>query len=234
MVGDLTGYVAATYMRGVPVVQVPTSMMAMLDSSVGGKTAINVPSGKNLVGAFHQPRRVTRHCRAVEGHDHDTLLDRRRVHDTSSTRARHVLDARRVHDASRRRVVIDLELLRSLSEREVVEGLAEAVKMGCIRHAPLFDLLEGRVEEVKALQPDAIEQARRVLLARREAGAARCPDAGRGLPLPLGGDGGGAAQGGEVVALDEKEGGVRARHTLEHSTSATPASDVRAPGCLAM
>ena len=51
-------YVAATFMRGVPVVQMPTSMMAMLDSSVGGKTAINVPAGKNLIGAFHQPHIV--------------------------------------------------------------------------------------------------------------------------------------------------------------------------------
>ena len=58
VVGDLTGYVAATFMRGVPVVQIPTSMMSMVDSSVGGKTAINVPAGKNLIGAFHQPRRV--------------------------------------------------------------------------------------------------------------------------------------------------------------------------------
>ncbi|EOD40214.1 Pentafunctional AroM protein, partial [Emiliania huxleyi CCMP1516] len=124
VVGDLTGYVAATYMRGVPVVQVPTSMMAMLDSSVGGKTAINVPSGKNLVGAFHQPRRVTRHCRAV------------------------------------------------------VEGLAEAVKMGCIRHAPLFDLLEGRVEEV-------VTEAVRLKA--------------------------------EVVALDEKEGGVRSTLNFGHT-----------------
>lgn len=58
VVGDLTGYVAATFMRGVPVIQIPTSMMAMLDSSVGGKTAVNVPAGKNLVGSFHQPRCV--------------------------------------------------------------------------------------------------------------------------------------------------------------------------------
>lgn len=50
VVGDLVGFVAATYMRGVPYVQVPTSTTAMIDSSVGGKTAINVPAGKNLVG----------------------------------------------------------------------------------------------------------------------------------------------------------------------------------------
>ena len=58
VVGDLAGFVAATFMRGVPVVQVPTSLLAMVDSSIGGKTAIDIPSGKNLVGAFHQPAAV--------------------------------------------------------------------------------------------------------------------------------------------------------------------------------
>lgn len=56
--GDLAGFVAATYMRGVPVVQVPTTVLAMLDSSVGGKTGVNAPAGKNLVGAFHHPSHV--------------------------------------------------------------------------------------------------------------------------------------------------------------------------------
>lgn len=58
VVGDLAGFVAATYMRGVSVVQVPTSLLAMVDSSVGGKTAINLEAGKNLVGAFKQPTYV--------------------------------------------------------------------------------------------------------------------------------------------------------------------------------
>lgn len=108
VVGDLSGYVAATYMRGVPVVQIPTSTMAMIDSSVGGKTAINVPAGKNLIGAFHMPRFV----------------------------------------------FADPELLRSLSRREVAEGLAEAIKMGVIRDAGLFKLMAAEPERILSLDPE--------------------------------------------------------------------------------
>ena len=70
-VGDLAGFVAATYLRGLPFVQVPTTLLSQVDSSVGGKTGINIAAGKNLVGAFHQPRLVLCDVEALK-----TLADR--------------------------------------------------------------------------------------------------------------------------------------------------------------
>ena len=90
VVGDLAGFVAATYLRGVPLVLVPTSLLAMVDASVGGKTGVNTRQGKNLVGAFHPPSAVLidprvlrtlppKHYRAglVEATKHGLVADRR-------------------------------------------------------------------------------------------------------------------------------------------------------------
>ena len=71
VVGDLAGYAAATFNRGLPLVQAPTSLAAMVDASIGGKTAVNLEAGKNLVGAFHQPRLVAAEVDAL-----DTLPER--------------------------------------------------------------------------------------------------------------------------------------------------------------
>lgn len=146
VVGDLTGFVAATFMRGVPVVQIPSSMLAMLDSSVGGKTAINVPAGKNLVGSFHQPRVV------FAGQTRDTPAlpaanARTGPVPAATTRAGHGVCAHLSHSPN----TADIDLLATLSEREVVEGLAEAIKMGCIRDEALFDFMEDNVDGVKVM-----------------------------------------------------------------------------------
>lgn len=99
--GDLAGFVAATYRRGVPLVQIPTTVLAMLDSSIGGKTGVDTPHGKNLVGAFHHPRAVIadvtlltslpdRHVRAgfAEAIKHGAVADRSHVERLVAARTR--------------------------------------------------------------------------------------------------------------------------------------------------
>jgi len=75
VVGDITGFAAATYLRGIPYVQVPTSLLAMVDSSVGGKTAVDLPEGKNLVGAFYQPKLVICDMRVLQTLPQDIFRD---------------------------------------------------------------------------------------------------------------------------------------------------------------
>lgn len=95
VVGDITGYAAATFLRGLPYIQIPTTLLAQIDSSVGGKTAIDLPCGKNLVGAFKQPA-----C-----------------------------------------VICDSDVLSTLSEKIMSDGMAEAIKYGMIRDQKLFDII---------------------------------------------------------------------------------------------
>ena len=71
VIGDMTGYAASSYQRGVHFIQIPTTVMAMVDSSVGGKTGVNHPAGKNMIGAFYQPR-----CVLIDTDTLATLPDR--------------------------------------------------------------------------------------------------------------------------------------------------------------
>ena len=105
VVGDLGGFAAASYMRGVAFVQVPTSLLAQIDSSVGGKVAVDLAAGKNLAGAFYQPKAV----------------------------------------------FIDTDLLATLSTRFLHDGLAEAIKYGCIKDAALFDKIAGFANDAQLL-----------------------------------------------------------------------------------
>jgi 3-dehydroquinate synthase len=107
VVGDLAGFVAATFARGLQFFQVPTTLLAQVDSSVGGKVGINLPGAKNMVGAFWQPKGV----------------------------------------------LIDVDVLKSLPDREYRAGLAEVVKYGVILDAEFFEYLEHHVDAINAHDP---------------------------------------------------------------------------------
>ena len=104
---DLAGFVAATWMRGLNVIQVPTTLLAMVDAAVGGKTGINTAAGKNLVGSFHEPSGV----------------------------------------------FIDMEILATLPEEEMIAGSAEIIKAGFIADERILELYEENPEE--CLRPSA-------------------------------------------------------------------------------
>lgn len=110
VVGDLAGFAAATFARGLKFFQVPTSLLAQVDSSVGGKTGVNLPGGKNMVGAFWQPQGV----------------------------------------------VIDVDVLETLPEREFRAGMAEVVKYGVIMDEKFFGWLETNMDAINARDPDAL------------------------------------------------------------------------------
>ena len=147
VVGDMAGFAAATFLRGIPYVQIPTTVLSQVDSSDGGKTAVNHTLGKNLIGAFYQPEMV----------------------------------------------VIDIDVLNTLDPREVSAGLAEVVKYGVIRDAEFFCWLEENVQQLVALDPEALIHAIK-----------------RSCQIKA-----------DIVALDEKEGSIRAilnyGHTFGHA-----------------
>jgi len=143
VVGDICGYVAAAFQRGVNFIQIPTTLLAMVDSSVGGKTAVNHPLGKNMIGAFHQPQ-----C-----------------------------------------VIIDIDTLTTLDDREFNAGLAEVIKYGLIVDTVFFSWLENNITKLLDRDPKALMYAIQ-----------------RSCEIKA-----------DIVAQDEKEHGVRAWLNLGHT-----------------
>jgi 3-dehydroquinate synthase len=143
VIGDLGGFAAASYMRGINFVQIPTSLLAQVDASVGGKTGFNHPSGKNLIGAFHQPRAV----------------------------------------------LVDIETLNTLPEREFSAGMSEVVKIAAMRDEEFLVWLEKNASAIMAREPEALIGMIKRSIANKAS----------------------------VVAEDEREGGVRALLNFGHS-----------------
>jgi len=148
VVGDTTGFIAGTFMRGVDYIQIPTTLLAMVDSSIGGKTGVNLPDGKNLVGAIWQPKAV----------------------------------------------VIDIELLKSLQEREITSAMGEVLKYGAILDRNLFEVVAENLNDLLNLsKPELLTEV-----------------IGRCAKLKA-----------DVVVEDEREGGKRRilnfGHTIGHA-----------------
>ena len=158
VIGDLTGFAAAIYKRGIDFVQIPTTLLAQVDSSVGGKTAIDTPRGKNLIGAFHQPRRV----------------------------------------------LADLDVLKTLPLRELRCGYAEIIKYGLLGDFAFFERLERDGAAVLALEPEALAYA-----------------VHRSVEMKA-----------EIVAEDEKEQGRRALLNLGHTFGHALEAEVGFSGAL--
>lgn len=113
VVGDIAGFAAASYQRGIGYVQLPTTLLAQVDSSVGGKTGVNHSGGKNLIGAFYQPRAV----------------------------------------------IADTDALATLPDRELISGIAEVIKHGCVWDPVLFGWLEREMAKLLARDAEALAYA---------------------------------------------------------------------------
>ncbi|MBI4500415.1 MAG: 3-dehydroquinate synthase [Gemmatimonadetes bacterium] len=120
VVGDVAGFVAATYLRGIPYVQVPTTLLAMIDSSIGGKTGVDTSAGKNLVGAFHQPRLVVADVQTL------TTLPRNHIAAGLAEALKHGAIADRSYLD---RLVAAREPLLGRDTRALAEAVAESVRI---------------------------------------------------------------------------------------------------------
>ena len=112
VVGDLTGFAAATYLRGIAFIQVPTTLLSQVDSSIGGKTGVDFMQYKNMVGAFYQPALV----------------------------------------------YMNLSVLSTLPEKQIISGMAEIIKHGLIKDGSYFQWIKEHRTDIMRLQPDVLEE----------------------------------------------------------------------------
>lgn len=147
VVGDVAGFVAATYMRGIPYIQIPATLLAMVDSSIGGKVAVDTEHAKNAIGAFYQPKKV----------------------------------------------IIDLNFLKTLPKKELANGLAEVIKHALIKDKGFFHFIEKNIGKILKQDLEILKQTIK-----------------RSCEIKA-----------EIVAEDEKEKGLRKilnyGHTIGHA-----------------
>ena len=151
VITDITGFVASTYLRGIPYFQIPTSLLAQVDSSVGGKTGVNLEEGKNLIGTFYQP----------EG------------------------------------VMVGLDFLQSLPDREFREGLSEVIKASLLKGGEFFEFFRKNISMILGQDQKTLEEVIYQSIQFK----------------------------GEIIQEDEKESGIRSilnyGHTLGHAFEKT-------------
>lgn len=224
--GDLAGFVAATYLRGVPLVQVPTTLLAMIDSSVGGKTGVDTPAGKNLIGAFHHPELVLSdprlltslpphemRCGLAEAIKHGVIADAA-YFAWIATGLRQILHGDTPDDETqlhlvRRSIEIKVQVVRQ-DERE--SGLRKVLNFGhtvghAIEHVTAYGVAHGEAIAI-GMVAEAI-LAERLHLAERglaDAIATVCDAAGLPVRLP---DGVSAA---EIVTATRTDKKARGGH----------------------
>lgn len=242
--GDLAGFVAATYLRGVPFVQVPTTLLAMIDASIGGKTGVDTPAGKNLVGAFHHPALVLADPRLLttlpprelrfglaEAIKHGVIADAA-YFAWIATGLRQILHGDTPDDETqlhlvRRSIEIKVQVVRK-DERE--SGLRKILNFGhtiahAIEHVTAYGVAHGEAVSI-GMVAEAI-LAERMHLASRglaDAIATVCDAAGLPVRLP---DGVSAAEVVTATRTDKKARGGQVEFALPRALGEMAGSETR-------
>jgi 3-dehydroquinate synthase len=231
VVGDLAGFVAGTFMRGIPIIQVPTTLLAMIDASIGGKTAVDTPAGKNLVGVFHAPAAVlidpqvlitlpVRELRAgfAEALKHGVIADEPYLNDVASRASRLLSASGPAGDSMLSLIVRSVEIKADIVSRdEREEGLRQVLNFGhTIGHAVElvsgYSLLHGEAVAIgMALESELAETIGLAQAGTAAAVSKALKSAGLPTALPPGSDGEAVI---EAMRSDKKGRSGRTRFAL--------------------